>query len=472
LEIIEWQAGLSDQSLMLAELLNAATDNAKELILKKINADTNWVDIYTSAFMLGEDLSDIGDFMISPEITELINKFTTNIFDPTNVGTKTMFIEQAIKDADTEHKKALYTELLERVNISEELRIFGKILKINQGMPTKTLDLYKYVNSIESFVEERLNIDLINKYKQALNDLQEAIGDDENPNWNDPKLKAALTIYKSAKEAMQTSYIRFNFINFLQNSDYQDQIVNQYESVKVKFNILDALVLSPHFSQMQKVLALNTTILNALSKRNDIESKVWRFAQHKNAKGEPALLGSLNDSERKALKTLTEQTLISEWLSVGLDGMYIEYGGQRFDFNSGFDPNKFKIFVESIIIPLLKYNMLKTPNGDTIPTRDNEFVKKLTFGKHNGVSIYKLPFNMTEIDSDESTRLEYEKILNAFGDLRNITLHGGLNITDIFYLYNLIVHNDHFGRNSLTRLFEDLISSKDGEKLLVFKFNE
>jgi hypothetical protein len=152
--------------------------------------------------------------------------------------------------------------------------------------------------------------------------------------------------------------------------------------------------------------------------------------------------------------------------------MYIEYGDQHFDFNSGFDPNKFKIFVESIIIPLLKYNMLKTPNGDIIPTRDNEFVKKLTFGKNKGVSIYKLPFNMTEIDSDESTRLEYEKILNAFGDLRNITLHGGLNITDIFYLYNLIVHNDHFGRNSLTRLFEDLISSKDGEKLLVFKFNE
>jgi hypothetical protein len=152
---------------MLAELLNAATDNAKELILKKINGDTNWVDIYTSAFMLGEDLSVIGNFMISPEISNLINKFTTNIFDKTDVGTKTMFIEQTIKESNSEYEKALYTELLERVNISEELRILGKILKINQGMPTKPMDLYKYINSIESFIEGRLNISKIQAFKQA-----------------------------------------------------------------------------------------------------------------------------------------------------------------------------------------------------------------------------------------------------------------------------------------------------------------
>jgi hypothetical protein len=79
---------------------------------------------------------------------------------------------------------------------------------------------------------------------------------------------------------------------------------------------------------------------------------------------------------------------------------------------------------------------------------------------------------MSEIDSNPGIKQEYEKILQAFGELRNIHLEGGLTIVDVFYLYNLIVHKDHFGRNSLTRLFEDLISSKDGEKLLVFKFNE
>ena len=37
---IEFQDSCDDQSLLLGELLNCATDNAKELILKKINADS------------------------------------------------------------------------------------------------------------------------------------------------------------------------------------------------------------------------------------------------------------------------------------------------------------------------------------------------------------------------------------------------------------------------------------------------
>jgi hypothetical protein len=39
--VISYEDALEDQSMLLGELLNAATDNAKELILKKINADTN-----------------------------------------------------------------------------------------------------------------------------------------------------------------------------------------------------------------------------------------------------------------------------------------------------------------------------------------------------------------------------------------------------------------------------------------------
>ena len=60
---------------------------------------------------------------------------------------------------------------------------------------------------------------------------------------------------------------------------------------------------------------------------------------------------------------------------------------------------------------------------------------------------------MSEIDSNPGIKQEYEKVLKAFGELKNIRLEGGLTVVDVFYLYNLIVHKDHFGRNSLTRLF-------------------
>ena len=41
IQLIDFQRRLTDKSLDMGELLNAATDNAKELILKKINADSN-----------------------------------------------------------------------------------------------------------------------------------------------------------------------------------------------------------------------------------------------------------------------------------------------------------------------------------------------------------------------------------------------------------------------------------------------
>nr|UVX58249.1 MAG: hypothetical protein [Bacteriophage sp.] len=53
--------------------------NAKELILKKINADSNWVDLYVYSLMLGEDLRRIGDLMVSEEVTKLVSEYNTNL---------------------------------------------------------------------------------------------------------------------------------------------------------------------------------------------------------------------------------------------------------------------------------------------------------------------------------------------------------------------------------------------------------
>ena len=64
--------------------------NAKELILKKINADTNWVDIYTISFMLGADLTDVGKLMLDDDITELIDNYSSSIFSDINNTDKSM----------------------------------------------------------------------------------------------------------------------------------------------------------------------------------------------------------------------------------------------------------------------------------------------------------------------------------------------------------------------------------------------
>lgn len=79
----------------LSQLLSAATDNAKELILAKINAGTNYAKMYIYLVTQGYSLDDIAAFMYSP-IAELIeNRTSENIFDKNNIGSAYYAIQSA-----------------------------------------------------------------------------------------------------------------------------------------------------------------------------------------------------------------------------------------------------------------------------------------------------------------------------------------------------------------------------------------
>lgn len=62
---------------LISQLLSAATDNAKELILAKINSGTQTAKYYIHLIILGFSLDDIVAFMTSP-VVELIDKYSTN----------------------------------------------------------------------------------------------------------------------------------------------------------------------------------------------------------------------------------------------------------------------------------------------------------------------------------------------------------------------------------------------------------
>lgn len=87
--------------LIISQLLSAATDNAKELILKRINADANMAGIYIHLIILGFDINDIVAFMTSPAIETLVKRTTTNMFYEFNND----FI--AVKDMSNKINEAL-----------------------------------------------------------------------------------------------------------------------------------------------------------------------------------------------------------------------------------------------------------------------------------------------------------------------------------------------------------------------------
>lgn len=448
--------------------------NAKELILKKINADTNWVDIYTVSFMLGDSLDDVGKLMLDGDITELVNNYNSSIFSKSQNTDKIKYIKDNIRKERTksnpsDDKIRKYEELLAKAVSAEEVRILGKILKINQGLPTNTADTYRYIKSIEKFIELQYNKELQDAVDDSLNALIEAINNEEKSS----VIKYLSESYNNAKINRDNRWERFDLIQFILNPEYKQEQINKYEQYKTNFNILEVIAEVPHFREMFKVLALNKQILNSLSVRNRLEDIIWNQVQHSSKKenGERSnntnISKILDKEEIRDIKDQIDKHLINSWiisknLAVTIPvKAYNNAVPEVLRLNSTQNIDKFRRYVEDYAIPTLKE---KLPN--------NRFVSLLTFGLRQNIPFYKLPFNMVQVDNTQKTRSLYEEALYAFNSLKTVKVESiDMNLVDMFYLYNLIVNQDKFGPNSLTRIFEDLISAAGNENLLVYDFN-
>lgn len=489
--------------------------NAKELILKKINADTNWVDIYTISLMLGESLDEIGNLMIDDDITELVNDFTTSMFSDEQNYDKVRYVADKAYTSEGE-KKEKYLQLLDKVISADEVRILGKILKINQGLPTNTSDLYSYIKSIEKYIESRFNRQILEKQEEYLRiekelektwltpekkeilkeerrlqkiypELEEGsslynfynkynlIYEDINGNirhgdleakLGKPKeaIKARQDYFKSRKE-MANIWQSFDLVRFITDPIYKQESIEKYEQNKVNFNILEVISAVPHFREMFNVLAINKSVLNSLSSRNRLEDIILNQLSRNFAGVRMDVSKPLNKLEIRTIKDQIDKYLIRSWIiSKGIEinvpaspknpAPYI----LRLDNENNI--NKFRSYVENYAIPLLKDKL-----------KNNKFVQLLTFGLRQGVPFYKLPLNMVQVDNTQKTRALYEEALYAFNNLNKIKITGiDMNLVDMFYLYNLVVNQDKFGPNSMTRIFEDLVSSGN-EDLLIYDFN-
>jgi len=138
-------------------MISAATDNAKELILDRINANTDLSKIYMYLITLGFDVKDIVSFMTSPVINLIARNSTQNIFLDTNFRTKDVanFILNYVNNilSNSELKD------LDGAEISKEDKAnYEKFIK----------EKYKEIN-INS-IDDRYSFVLTNKIKALLGD--------------------------------------------------------------------------------------------------------------------------------------------------------------------------------------------------------------------------------------------------------------------------------------------------------------
>lgn len=91
-ELLESEDGLAAQAskanaaMNISQFLSAATDNAKELILSKINGGVEFADMWTYLMMTGHTLKECADIMTSPFFECVARLSQSNEFDNVSAG--------------------------------------------------------------------------------------------------------------------------------------------------------------------------------------------------------------------------------------------------------------------------------------------------------------------------------------------------------------------------------------------------
>ena len=144
----------------------------------------------------------------------------------------------------TEQKLSLLEELYNRALAANEIKILGRLLKINQGLPTNIVDFMKYVKSIDEH-------------------------------------------FSSTKPPH-----RFDFIKFLSDEDYRKSEIEYYESIKQRTNVLQIITELPHFAKMAEAIVLNAQILSDLSVRNKLFIDIAKLTNSKSLENVHTILDS------------------------------------------------------------------------------------------------------------------------------------------------------------------------------------
>lgn len=340
--------------LLQSQVLSAATDNAKELILAKVNAGSKLAKCYLFLITMGFDINDIVSFMTSPVVsfidrvtesniyqggnlgiedaidllngkipTKLVHKFMdkkrasnfsnsqnlkkkiadafiANILDTIEVGEKDYQLIDYISELQqirslmpeiNEDAKADIAEFQHILEGSNEFSNFGRLLGINQGIKTTEQEFKSYLQFIQNIVASR----------------EKALGLD---NMDEGKLREA---------GYDPELVgKFDVQRWLSDQDYKETIKEYYSNkLKVALPIFDMIDNIPQFRDSFKLVNAVNVINSAISLKTKVQDLI--FSQY-----EP---GSWSDNFKKNLLHSIHAKFIQQFLQNS--GLKLPYLGNQ-----------------------------------------------------------------------------------------------------------------------------------------------
>lgn len=332
----------------------------------------------------------------------------------------------------------------------EEMELLGAMLGVNQGLRTNDYDMYSFIKRIENFVNNRITA----QYLRHKAEIQR-----ENK-------KLPITQQKKLPERPEL----FNLMRFLNDSVYQENMIRDYDSVKSTHNILDIITKVPHFTQMFKTLSLNTTALSRYSivyktERNIADQVINHIKKESKSEFDFKLAQpEFREIEKTIYDTIISQYIIQAGFKINLPKNFEYFNGitnqtnittkiKEMPINSLASIANFKKLMDEVLIPQM---IQKYPEE----AFTKALIRQTKLENDRLKTNWRPILQMMNINDTAQTQLMYSDILNSFDKLANQTINNW-KIADLFYLYNLITYKDSFGQDSFTRVFENLINSKN-----------
>ena len=353
---------------------------------------------------------------------------------------------------------------------AKEMRMLGSFGSIKQGLRLKDFDEYKFIKNVNRFINSAY-------------------------------------IYRAKDE----NFEEFDLLRFItettpkdgERESYHDRQLKQYDKVKSSVNILTAIDYTGNFKEMFRYIATNRNIIErsvAVKMERRLEDELLRSCQSTHNGEEDGISFAttkvLNDKEFRTLSQYVRDLIVFNFFA-GRNDLHLivpknkpyyhtdttdgepalnKQGlgkPQPITLDNVTDLATFKYLMDTYIIPKLKTDSR---------FKNNAFLKNLGLDKTRdeksrvNIRSYKVKVPLININDSPKAKKRYSRVLSDFNKLLYCPIDQGLSeeesygignwtIGNLFYMYNLLVNKDRIGRNAMTRLFEDLISSGNNQSL-------
>ena len=298
----------SKAALFMSAFISGATDNAKELVMAKINAVSELAGMHLYLLSLGISMDDVAKYMNSDIVKYLLKSLSQNSFR----STERLFIPQLVVNYTLEHNEdpEFSEESVKTFNDiyegGQEFKVLARLLKINQKTAANTQELNSFLSTFNYVVYARENAVLgesvknlrnpeLWDYTKGKNDLSivnKILLRNANFSDNPEKYKQYVTDTLTKANNIDVETIdehgmlvhknvsliggQFDFRYYMNtnNTEYRKATVEYYNLFKNTVNIFDVIENSPHFKAMiDGVSTIHNILLISSKKYNFIFSK-------------------------------------------------------------------------------------------------------------------------------------------------------------------------------------------------------